>query len=153
MRLALLTLTLHWIWILAAHASEPVPWTELALTIEEDRGVSSDGATICRVRVVNHGRGTWQGGDIRFEARAIRDGRVAARAPGRFGLTLGPHETLETVIGFVGRFDRLEVVAGGGTGAGRGGGKSRGGRSRSSGSAAKKKRSPAAGGTGNRTRG
>jgi hypothetical protein len=148
MRLAFCT----WIWILAAAASEPVPWTELALSIEEDRGVSSDGATICRVRVVNHGRGTWQGSDIRFEARAIRDGRVAARAPGRFGLTLGPHETLETVIGFLGRFDRLEVVAGGGTGSARGG-KSRGRRSGSSGSSAKKKRSPAAGGSGNRKRG
>ena len=87
----------------------PVPWNELALSIEEDRGVSSDHVTLCRVRVVNHGRSTWPGRRITFEARALRAGRVQESRAGRFGLTLGPHETLETLIGFEGRFDRFEV--------------------------------------------
>ncbi|MDQ6892030.1 MAG: hypothetical protein M3167_05050 [Acidobacteriota bacterium] len=87
----------------------PVPWTELALSIEEDRGVSSDHVTLCRVRVVNHGRSTWPGRRITFEARALRAGRVQESRAGHFGLTLGPHETLETLIGFEGRYDRFEV--------------------------------------------
>lgn len=96
------------IW-LAAGSPAPIPWNDLALSIEEDHSVSSDHATLCRVRVVNHGRGTWQGRDVVFEARAIREGRVAARQRGRFGWTIGPHETLETLVGFLGRFDRFEV--------------------------------------------
>ncbi|MDQ2977726.1 MAG: hypothetical protein M3R62_00785 [Acidobacteriota bacterium] len=96
------------IW-LAAGSPAPIPWNDLALSIEEDHSVSSDHATLCRVRVVNHGRGTWQGHDVVFEARAIREGRVAARQRGRFGWTIGPHETLETLVGFLGRFDRFEV--------------------------------------------
>lgn len=102
-----LSLCLH---VAAAAVPAPVPWSELALSIEEDRGVSGDGATLCRVRVVNHGRGTWQGRDILFEARALREGRVAVVSTGRFGRTIGPHETLETLIGFEGRFDRFEVA-------------------------------------------
>lgn len=105
------------IWLAAAAANagtvppmDALPWQDLALTIEEDRGFSSDHATLCLVRVVNHGRGTWSGHEITFEALAVRDGRIAARQRGRFGLTLGPHETLETRVAFVGRFDRLEVV-------------------------------------------
>jgi hypothetical protein len=97
------------IWLAAAGSPAPIPWNDLALSIEEDHGVSSDHATLCRVRVVNHGRGTWQGRDVVFEARAVREGRVAARQRGRFGLTIGPHETLETLVGFLGRFDRFEV--------------------------------------------
>jgi hypothetical protein len=87
----------------------PVAWGELTLSIEEDRGFSSDHATLCRVRVVNNGRSSWAGRSLVFEARALRSGQVAARQRGRFGLTLGPRETLETVVGFVGRFDRFEV--------------------------------------------
>ena len=97
------------IWLAAAGSPAPIPWNDLALSIEEDHSVSSDHATLCRVRVVNHGRGTWQGRDVVFEARAIREGRVAARQRGRFGWTIGPHETLETLVGFLGRFDRFEV--------------------------------------------
>ena len=119
------------IWIAAASPSSELPWHELVLSIEEDRGFSSDHATLCLVRVVNGGRGTWQGRDIRFEARAFRDGRLAARQGGRFGLTLGPRETLETRVGFVGRFDRFEVVAGGSVSDG-GGKKKSGSRKRKS---------------------
>ena len=88
----------------------PVPWNELALSIEEDRGVSSDHVTLCRVRVVNHGRSSWPGRRLTFEARALRAGVVHETRTGRFGLTLGPHETLETLIGFEGRYDRFEVA-------------------------------------------
>lgn len=98
------------IWLAAAAPPDALAWQDLALSIEEDRGFSSDHATLCLVRVVNLGRGTWSGHEIAFEARAVRDGRIAARQRGRFGLTLGPHETLETRVAFVGRFDRLEVV-------------------------------------------
>jgi uncharacterized membrane protein YgcG len=105
-------------------AVEPLPAHELTLSIEEDRWFSGDHSTLCLVRVVNQGRSTLAGGDIGFEARAIRDGRVAARQRGRFGLTLGPHETLETRVAFLGRFDRFEVAlaeAAGGGGSGRSG--------------------------------
>ena len=97
--------------ICALSGAEPVAWDELSLSIRRDPYVSSDTATLCRVRVENHGRRTWQGRDLRFEARAFAEGRMAARRLGRFGLTLGPHESLETVVGFVGLFDRFEVVA------------------------------------------
>jgi hypothetical protein len=97
------------IWLVVSGLGDPLPWHDLALSIEEDRGFSSDHATLCLVRVVNHGRSTWNGSEIGFEARAIRDGRVAARQRGRFGLTLGPHESLETRVAFIGRYDRLEV--------------------------------------------
>jgi hypothetical protein len=109
--------------LVLASGSQPLPALDLALTIEEDRGFSGDQSTLCLVRVVNRGRSTLAGGDIRFEALAIRDGRVAARQRGRFGLTLGPHETLETKVAFLGRFDRFEVVLaeGGGSKAGKSG--------------------------------
>jgi len=94
----------------AAAGLLPVAWSDLALSIEEDRSVSSDHATLCRVRVVNHGSSTWSGRRLVFEARALRNGRVHDVRTGRFGLTLGPRETLETVVGFVGRYDRFEVV-------------------------------------------
>jgi hypothetical protein len=90
----------------------PVAWGELALSIDEDRGVSSDHVTLCRVRVVNHGRSVWPGRRITFEARALRGGVVHETRTGRFGLTLGPHETLETVVGFEGRYERFEVSPG-----------------------------------------
>lgn len=90
------------------------PSTELAFTIERDHGVSSDHVTLCRVRVVNYGARSWSGRSIVFEARAIRDGVVAATERGRFGLTLAPYSSLETLIGFTGRFDRFEVAPVGG---------------------------------------
>jgi len=94
---------------LAMASSDDLPWQELTFTIFPDPGVSSDTATLCRVRVVNNGAHTWRGDRIRFEAQALQGGAVADRARGRFGLVLGPHETLETVIGFVGRYDRFSV--------------------------------------------
>src|SRR5512144_1807850 len=98
------------------------PSSEIALTIERDHGSSSDHVTLCRVRVVNYGGHSWVGRSIAFEARAIRDGAVAATERGRFGLTLLPYGSLETMIGFTGRFDRFEVAA---VGRASGGGRSR----------------------------
>ena len=86
-----------------------LPWRDLVFTIEKDRSVSSDTVTLCRVRVVNRGGHTWQGRRVRFEAVALEAGVVVARERGRFGLTLSPHDTLETVIAFQGLFDRFEV--------------------------------------------
>ena len=88
-----------------------LPWRDLVLSIEKDRSVSSDTATLCRVRVVNRGGHTWQGRLVRFEAAAVEAGVVVARERGRFGLTLSPHDTLETVIAFQGLFERFEVRA------------------------------------------
>ncbi len=88
-----------------------VPWGELSLTIERDHSTSSDQATLCRVRVVNHGGRSWPGRSIAFEARAIQGGTVVASERGRFGLTLAPYGMLETLIGFNGRYDRFEVEA------------------------------------------
>lgn len=97
------------LWITLALPSPEPPWQDLAMTIFLDPGVSSDTATLCRVRVVNNGSQTWSGRGIRFEAEALRGAMVVERARGRFGLSLGPHETLETVIGFNGRYDRFNV--------------------------------------------
>lgn len=91
-----------------------VPWAELSLSIERDHSTSSDQATLCRVRVVNHGGRSWPGRSIGFEARAIQGGTVVATERGRFGLTLAPYGSLETIIGFQGRYDRFEVVPAGG---------------------------------------
>ncbi len=93
----------------ASPDSSNLPWQDLVLSIEKDRSVSSDTATLCRVRVVNRGGHTWQGRLVRFEAAAVEAGVVVARERGRFGLTLSPHDTLETVIAFQGLFDRFEV--------------------------------------------
>ena len=91
-----------------------VPWGELSLSIERDHSTSSDQATLCRVRVVNHGGRSWPGRSIAFEAHAIQGGSVVASERGRFGLTLAPYGSLETLIGFQGRYDRFEVVPAGG---------------------------------------
>ena len=105
--------------------------SELVFTIERDHGSSSDHITLCRVRVVNYGSRSWSGRAIAFEARAIRDGAVAATERGRFGLTLLPYSSLETMVGFTGRFDRFEVSpAGSGSSGRRSRGGARGGRRR-----------------------
>ncbi|HZI67959.1 MAG TPA: hypothetical protein VFF17_15465 [Thermoanaerobaculia bacterium] len=91
-----------------------VPWGELTLSIDRDHSTSSDQATLCRVRVVNHGSRSWPGRSIAFEARALEGGTVVATERGRFGLTLAPYGTLETLIGFQGRYNRFEVVPAGG---------------------------------------
>jgi hypothetical protein len=95
--------------LVAALSGDGLPWRELSLTIEADRSTSSDHVTLCRVRVVNHGFHTWPGKSLRFEARALDGGIVVAREQGRFGLSLPPRGSLETIIGFVGRYDRFEV--------------------------------------------
>ena len=92
----------------SAPATDP-PWQDLALSIEKDRSTSSDTVTLCRVRVVNRGPHTWPGRLVRFEAVAIEAGVVMARERGRFGLSLSPHDTLETLIAFHGLYDRFEV--------------------------------------------
>jgi hypothetical protein len=93
--------------ILASPAD--LPWPDLALSIEKDHSTSSDTVTLCRVRVVNHGAHTWPGRDVHFEAMALDGGAVMARARGRFGLSISPHGTLETLIAFHGLYGRFEV--------------------------------------------
>ncbi len=100
--IVLLTLT-----ILASSAD--LPWQELSLSIEKDHSTSSDTVTICRVTVVNRGGHVWPGRAVRFEARALDGGVVMARERGRFGLSIPPHGTLETLISFHGLYDRFEV--------------------------------------------
>ncbi len=85
------------------------PGAEVGLSISRDSQTSSDRVTLCRVRATNHGPRSWAGRSIAFEARAFSAVAVA-RERGRFGLVLEPYGTLETLIGFEGRFDRFEVV-------------------------------------------
>jgi hypothetical protein len=101
----LLPLILLWL----ASPSEEPPWSDLSLTIEPEVGYSSDQVSICRVRVVNHGSRTWPGRTLHFEARALDGGVVVERATGRFGLSLPPHGSLETLISFSGPYRRFEV--------------------------------------------
>lgn len=86
------------------------PGAEVALSISRDSQTSSDRVTLCRVRATNQGPRSWSGRSIVFEARAF-SGTAVARERGRFGLVLEPYGSLETLIGFEGRFDRFEVVA------------------------------------------
>jgi hypothetical protein len=87
------------------------PWPWLSLSIEKDPGYSSDVATVCRVRVVNHGSRAWPGRNLHFEARAIDGGVPVERVHGRFGLQLAPYGELETLVGFSGVYHRFEVVS------------------------------------------
>jgi hypothetical protein len=86
------------------------PGSAVVLSIERDWQSSSDRVTLCRVRATNHGPRPWAGRAIAFEARALIGSAVVARERGRFGLVLEPYGTLETLIGFEGRFDRFEVI-------------------------------------------
>jgi hypothetical protein len=122
-----------WLALAAAPAdTADLPWQDLAFSIERDRSTSSDTVTLCRVRVVNRGARTWPGRVVRFEAAAIEAGVVMARERGRFGLSLPPHESLETLIAFEGLYDRFEVrplvqgSGGGGGSKGRGAGRGKG---------------------------
>jgi hypothetical protein len=90
-------------------APQELPWQDLSFSIEEDFSTSSDAVTLCRVRVANRGDRTWPGRRIRFEALAVEGGIVMARERGSFGLSLAPHDTLETVIAFPGRYRRFEI--------------------------------------------
>jgi hypothetical protein len=96
-------------WMALASSAQEPPWQDLSLTIVADSATSGDNVTLCRVRVVNHGDRTWPGHRIRFEADALEGETVMDRARGRFGLSLGPRETLETLIGFSGRYGRFAV--------------------------------------------
>lgn len=96
------------LWIRLASISQP-SWEELSLSISQEIGISSDTVTLCRVRVVNHGSRTWPGRQIRFVAEALEGGRIVESAHGRFGLSLAPHETLETLIGFSGSYRLFQV--------------------------------------------
>jgi hypothetical protein len=89
--------------------SADLPWQDLALSIEKDHSTSSDTVTVCRVRIVNRGGHSWPGRTLRFEAMALNAGIVMARERGRFGLSISPHGTLETLISFHGLYDRFEV--------------------------------------------
>ena len=91
-----------------AFVSQP-PWEELSLSISQEIGISSDTVTLCRVRVVNHGARAWPGRQIHFVAEALEGGRIVESARGRFGLSLAPHETLETLIGFSGSYRHFQV--------------------------------------------
>jgi hypothetical protein len=118
-----------------AAAAEPVRWADLSLSIRLDPYTSSNTATLCRVRVVNNGPATWPGRRLRFEARALSGGQVVERRVGRFGLTLAPRESLETIIGFSGVYSVFEVAPlagrdGAGEGRSRRGGGRRKGRRR-----------------------
>jgi len=95
---------------LFASPADPVRWQELVLSIRPDPYTSSDTVTLCRVRVVNNGGGSWPGRRLRFEARALADGRVVERQIGRFGITLAPREALETIVAFSGSYRTFEVV-------------------------------------------
>jgi hypothetical protein len=120
------------VWILAS-TLDANPWTELSLSLERDRYTSSDQVTLFRVRVRNHGSRSWPGRSLRFEIRAIDGGAVVARESGRFGLTLPPYGTLETLIALPGRYDRVEIEPVAGS-AGRSGAKTSRGRKPGAGS-------------------
>jgi hypothetical protein len=96
------------LFIRLASVSQP-SWEELSLSISQEIGISSDTVTLCRVRVVNHGSRAWPGRQIRFVAEALEGGRIVESARGRFGLSLAPHETLETLIGFSGSYRQFQV--------------------------------------------
>ena len=103
--------------LLALPGSESaVPWQELTLSIERDHQTSSDTVTLCRIRVTNHGGRSWQGRKIAFEARALEGATIVASERGRFGYVLAPYGSLETLIGFLGRYERFEVVPANGRG-------------------------------------
>jgi hypothetical protein len=96
--------------VLALLPSPPLdPWQEVRLSIARDPYVSSEHASLCRVRAVNFGGRRWVGRALRFEARAYGSGGMVVER-GRFGLVLEPYGSLETVIGFTGRHDRFEVA-------------------------------------------
>jgi hypothetical protein len=82
---------------------------EIRLTVYRDPYVSSDQVTVCRVRADNLGGRRWAGRDLAFEVR-VPGASPAVKARGRFGLTLEPYGSLETIVALPGRRDRFEVV-------------------------------------------
>jgi len=94
---------------LAASPSDAPP-DEVRLTVFRDPYTSSDQVTVCRIRADNLGARRWSGRAIVFEVR-VPGTLPAVRARGRFGLTLEPYGSLETIVALPGRHDRFEVVA------------------------------------------
>lgn len=94
---------------LPAEGASGEPWNQIRLTVFRDPYSSSEQVTTCRVRADNLGGGSWSGRLLVFEVRAVGAER-AARARGRFGLTLEPYGHLETVVVVPGRHDRFEVL-------------------------------------------
>ncbi|HKD20029.1 MAG TPA: hypothetical protein VKG23_19410 [Thermoanaerobaculia bacterium] len=92
-----------------AGPSEPPP-EEIRLTVLRDPYTSSDQVTLCRVRADNLGGRRWSGRSIAFEVR-VPGASPPVRARGRFGLTLEPYGSLETIVALSGRHDRFEVVS------------------------------------------
>jgi hypothetical protein len=92
-----------------AKPSDPPP-EEVRLTVLRDPYTSSDQVTLCRVRADNLGGRTWSGRWIAFEVR-VPGTSPPVRTRGRFGLTLEPYGSLETIIALPGRHDRFEIVA------------------------------------------
>lgn len=88
--------------------SDPPP-QEIRLTVIRDPYTSSDQVTLCRVRADNLGSRRWSGRAIAFEVR-VPGASPPVRARGRFGLTLEPYGSLETIVALSGRHDRFEVV-------------------------------------------
>ncbi len=94
----------------AAPPGRPTPAPdEIRLTVFRDPYTSSDQVTLCRVRADNLGSNRWSGRELVFEVR-VPGVSPAVRARGRFGLTLEPYGTLETLVTLPGRHVRFEVV-------------------------------------------
>jgi hypothetical protein len=83
---------------------------EIRLTVFRDPYTSSEQVTLCRVRAQNLGARRWPGRAIAFEVR-VPGTSPTVRARGRFGLTLEPYGSLETIVALSGRHDRFEVVS------------------------------------------
>jgi hypothetical protein len=82
---------------------------EIRLTVFRDPYTSSDQVTLCRVRADNQGGRRFSGRALAFEVRAV-GASPAVRVRGRFGLTLEPYGSLETLVALPGRHDRFEVA-------------------------------------------
>jgi hypothetical protein len=96
----------------------------VALSIRPEPGISSDTVTLCRVTATNSSGRSLDARRIVFEARALEGARAVTTARGRFGGILAAGESVETVIGFNGIFERFEVsLVGAGSGASRGHGR------------------------------
>lgn len=92
-------------------AGDPPAWSsgEIRLTVFRDPYTSSDQVTLCRVRADNQGGRRFSGRTLAFEVRAV-GASPAVTARGRFGLTLEPYGSLETLVALPGRHERFEVA-------------------------------------------
>jgi len=100
------------VFLLATQGGGPdadTPGPEIRLTVFRDPYTSSDQVTLCRVRADNLGGRRWSGRALAFEVR-VPGASPAVKARGRFGLSLEPYGSLETLVALPGRHDRFEVV-------------------------------------------